>query len=103
MLPAQAVGVSLSVPHWGLPFGGPCHPNILLNGIPALIIGSMTIPHPPPEAILDFPVPDFVSIGLPNVLFNGVPAIPEFAIAIHPKGSPSAVTVGFPNILLGGL
>lgn len=103
MLPAQAVGVSLSVPHWGLPFGFPCHFNILLNfAVPALMIGSMTIPHPPPENILDFPVPDFVSIGLPNVLFNGIPAIPELAIAIHPKASPSAVTVGFPNILLGG-
>lgn len=102
MFPAQAVGVSLSTPHWELPFLAPFHPNILLNGVPALIIGSMTIPHPPPESIVGYPAPDFAALGLPNVLFNGIPAIFEFALAIHPKGSPSAVTVGFPNILLGG-
>lgn len=101
MLPAQAVGVSISMPHFGLPFGFPCHFNILLNGVPALMIGSMTPPHPPPESIVGWPAPDFVIEGLPNILFNGIPAIHEFAIAIHPDASPSAAVVGFPNILLG--
>ena len=96
---AAAVGVSVSA-HWGLPFLAPCHFNVLMNGVPALMIGSMTPPHPPPEKILDFPVPDFVTVGLPNVLINGIPAIILGSIAIHPGASPSAVVSGFPNIII---
>jgi len=100
MLPAASVGISVSF-HFALPFLFPFHPNILQNGIPALMIGSMTIPHPPPESIVAFPAPDIVIAGFPNVLYNGIPAVTMFMPAIHPGGSPSFVATGFPNILIG--
>jgi hypothetical protein len=100
MLPAQAIGISLSL-HWGFPFLVPFHPNILLDGLPALILLSMTKPHIPPESPVAYPAPDFIVFGLPNVLFNGIPAIPEFALAYHPGGSFSCALLGCLDILLG--
>lgn len=96
---AAAAGVSVSA-HFGLPFIFPVHPNILLNGAPALMLGSMTVPHPPPESIVAYPAPDIVSMGFPNVLMNGIPAITVGCIAIHPGFSPSVVATGWPNILI---
>jgi hypothetical protein len=100
MLPAASVGISVSF-HWALPFLFPFHANILQNGIPALMIGSMNIPHPPPEAIIAFPAPDIVCFGLPNVLMNGIPAITMFMPAIHPGFPPTFVASGWANILIG--
>lgn len=99
MIPASGVG---DISGHLMPFGAPCHFNILLNfGIPALMIGSMTPPHPPltaPEPI----APDFVSTGIPTVLMNGIPAITVGMIALHPGGDPTVVATGWPNILIGG-
>ncbi len=97
MLPAAAVGISISL--HGMPFLFPFHPNILLNGVPALMIGSMNIPHPDPATLIV--APDVVKMGIPTVLFNGIPAITVTSFAKHIAGTPAPVMTGWPNILIG--
>lgn len=102
MFPAAGVGVSVSA-HWALPFIAPFLPNILYDGtIPALMVGSMNIPHPPPEEPLDFPRPDVIKLGVPTVLLNGVIFCPiQFSTAWHVGGAPTFVATGIPTILIG--
>lgn len=103
MFPVAGVGISVSA-HWELPFIAPFLPNIVYDGgIPALMVGSMNIPHPPPEAILDYPRPDVITIGVPTVLLNGVIPCPVmFSLALHVGGSPTVVASGIPTLLIGG-
>jgi len=98
MKPAAAKSVSVS--GHGLPFKSPAHENVLMNGKPALMIGSMTKPHPPPGKKKPI-APDFVKSGVKNVLINGIPAIVVGSKAIHPGSSSTKVATGFPNILIG--
>ncbi len=98
MLAAAAVKISIS--KHGLPFGSPSHKNILLNGKPALKIGSKTKIHPPPGK-KDPISPDVVIEGVKNVLFNGIPAITIKKKAKHIGAGNTIVQTGFPKILIG--
>lgn len=98
MKPAAAKKVSVS--KHGFPFKSPVHSNVLMNGKPALKIGSLTKKHPPPKK--KKPVaPDIVSSGVKNVLINGIPAIVVGSKAKHPGSKSTSVATGFPNILIG--
>lgn len=101
MSPVGAVGISVSF-HWNLPFLSPSLPNILYNGgIPALMVGSMNVPHPAPED--EFAIsPDVIAAGTPNILFNGAVSCPYMgSIAHHAGAAPTAVMSGVPNVLIG--
>lgn len=103
MFPVAGVGVSVSG-HWALPFKAPFLENIKYNGgIAALMVGSMNIPHPPPEDPLDTPRPDVIQMGVPTVRLNGVIPCPiMYSTAQHVGGAPTFVATGIPNILIGG-
>jgi len=81
--------------NWGGGVHGFPHPNILANGRPALIAGSMSTPHPHGPFIF----PGFAIPSPGMVLFNGVPAVHmgDFETCGH-----SIITGSFTTLALWG-
>lgn len=99
MFPAAAATISISL--HGLPFMAPNWPNVLIEGFPALTLGSMTVPHPSPENPLAVG-PDIIVTGMPNILINGVPAIKVTSVAIHAGAGVAPVMTGSKIVFLMG-
>ena len=77
------------VPHVGGPIVGAVVFNVLIGGLPAARVGSLTVETGPPAAIV---------LGSSTVLIGGFPA----ARLGDPTSHGGVVVQGFPTVLIGG-
>ena len=77
------------IPHVGGPIVGPGVPTVLINGMPAAVLGDMCICVGPPDSIVS---------GSATVMIGGVPAARMGDMAAH-GGS---IVVGVPTVMIGG-
>lgn len=77
------------IPHVGGPIVGPGVPTVLINGMPAAVLGDMCICVGPPDSIVS---------GSATVMIGGVPAARMGDMTAH-GGS---IVVGVPTVMIGG-
>lgn len=81
--------VTALVPHVGGPIAGPGVPTVLIEGIPAAVVGDIAICTGPPDTIVK---------GSATVLIGGKPAARMGDSTAH-GGS---IILGAPTVLIGG-
>ena len=77
------------IPHVGGPIVGPGVPTVLINGMPAAVLGDMCTCVGPPDSIVS---------GSATVMIGGVPAARMGDMTAH-GGS---IVVGVPTVMIGG-
>lgn len=77
------------VPHVGGPVVGPGAVNVLINGLPAAIVGDLCTCTGPPDSIVK---------GSTSVLIAGRPAARMGDLTAHG----GVITLGSPNVIIGG-
>lgn len=77
------------IPHVGGPIVGPGNPTVLINGIPAAVLGDMCTCVGPPDSIIS---------GSATVMIGGKPA----ARMGDPTAHGGSIVVGVPTVMIGG-
>lgn len=77
------------VPHVGGPIVSPCVPNVLINFLPAAVVGDMCICVGPPDVIVK---------GSTSVMIGFRPAARIGDTTAHG----GIVAMGAPNVMIGG-
>jgi uncharacterized Zn-binding protein involved in type VI secretion len=97
------------MPHPPIPFPivGGCVMTILIENLPAAVVGSMTQPCLVPPCVPGGP--GVVAMGSATVLFGGMPAarvgdLVSFASCVAPIPSPTGKILppGAPTVIIGG-
>jgi uncharacterized Zn-binding protein involved in type VI secretion len=76
------------IPHVGGPISGPGCPTVLINGMPAAVMGDLAICTGPPDTI---------TLGSTGVLFSGKPAARIGDETAHG----GVISLGSPTVLIG--
>lgn len=77
------------IPHVGGLISGPCVPNVLINAMPAAVVGDMAVCVGPPDSLVK---------GSATVMISGRPAVRVGDQTAH-GGS---IVMGSPNVIVGG-
>lgn len=86
--PMQTPGVP-PIPHVGGPIVGPGCPTVLIQGLPASVLGDTATCVGPPDSIVK---------GSATVMIGGVPAARMGDSTAHG----GTITLGCPTVLIGG-
>jgi uncharacterized Zn-binding protein involved in type VI secretion len=101
--------VPTPVPHPPIPFAivGGCVPTVLINSLPAAVVGAMTMPCMVPPCVPGGP--GVVAMGSTTVMIGGMPAaragdLVAFASCVAPIPSPTGKILPpcSPTVIIGG-
>lgn len=101
--------VPTPVPHPGLPLQiiGACAPTVMINKLPAAVVGSMSAPCMLPSCVPNGP--GIIAMGSMTVKFGGLPAaragdLVNFMACVAPIPSPTGKVLPpcSPTVIVGG-
>ena len=87
--PLETVAGPVVIPHVGGPVLPPGEPTVMINGIPAAVLGGMCLCVGPPDSI---------ALGSATVMINGTPAARMGDTTAHG----GEIVLGSPTVMIGG-